>query len=113
MLKIDCPYKFSLVYAMDIYTIIFILFIFALVAAFYLLHRSEVRTKNKYKMTAYNLLEEKNPDPKKVKETIRLLHIYGGRFRKDPEFEQLVKLLINLLAEIEDTGVVPESKIRK
>ena len=98
---------------MDLYTILFILFILALVAAFYLLHRSEVRTKNKHKMTAYNLLEEKNPDPKKVKETIKLLHLYGGRFRKDPEFEQLIGLLIDLLNEIEKTGVVLDKKVRK
>ena len=98
---------------MDIYTIIFILFIFALIAAYYLLHRSEVKTKNKHKMTAYNLLEEKNPDPKKIKETIKLLRLYGGRFRRDPEFEQLTKILIDLLYEIETTGAVSESKVKK
>lgn len=98
---------------MDIYTIIFILFIFALVAAYILLHRSEARTKNKCKITAYSLLEEQNPDPKKIKETIRLLNVYGGRFRRDQEFEQLIQLLAGLLAEIESPGAVLDKKIRK
>jgi hypothetical protein len=98
---------------MDIYTVIFILFILGLAAAYYLLHRSEVRTKNKCKMTAYKLLEEKNPDPKKIKEAIRMLNLYGGRFRRDQEFEQLIKLLADLSDEIKGKDVVTEGKIRK
>ena len=70
----------------------------------YLLYRSEGKTKNKHKMTAYNLLEEENPDPKKIKETIRLLRLYGGHWRKDQEFVQLVRLLSDLLIEIENAG---------
>lgn len=98
---------------MDIYTILFIVFIIALIAAYYLLHRSEVKTKNKHKIAAYNLLEEKNPNPKKVKETIRMLHMYGGRFRRDPEFEQLITLLLDLMHELEKSDVVPDKKVRK
>lgn len=90
----------------------FILIVLALVAALYLLHRSEVKTKNKYKLVAYNLLEEKNPDPEKVKETIKFLHIYGGRFRRDHEFGQLQILLTHLLNEIEKPGK-PERQIKK
>ncbi|MHB8105782.1 MAG: hypothetical protein ACYDG5_09670 [Dehalococcoidales bacterium] len=87
---------------MDIFY--FALIVLALVAGLYFLHRSEVNTKNKHKMTAYNLLEEKNPDPKKIKETITYLRLYGGRFRKDHEFGQLQILLIDVLNEIEKPG---------
>ena len=88
--------------ALDI--ILFIVIILALVATFYFLHVSEFKTKNEHKMTAYNLLEEKNPDPKKVKETIKMLRLYGGRFRKDHEFGQLELLLMDLLHDIEKPG---------
>jgi len=79
----------------------FILIVAALVGGYFLLHRSETNSKNKYKMAAYNLLEEKNPDPKKIKETITYLRLYGGRFRKDHEFGQLQMELMELLNEIE------------
>jgi predicted Holliday junction resolvase-like endonuclease len=95
---------------MDI--VIFILIILALAVALYLLRRSEAKTKNKYKLDAYNLLEEKNPDPKKVKETIKFLHIYGGRFRQDHEFQQLQILLTDLLNEIEKPGK-PDRQVKK
>ncbi len=91
----------------------FVGLILVLVGGFYLLHRSETKTKNKYKMTAYNLLEEKNPDPKEVENTLRMLHVYGGRFRKDPEFDQLQVLLIDLLRDIENTGVATGRKVKK
>jgi hypothetical protein len=93
--------------------VIFIVIVLVLVGAVILLHRSEVKTKNKHKITAYNLLEEKNPDPKKIKSTIRMLHVYGGRFRKDQEFAQLIKMLSNLLNEIEKTDTEPKIKVRK
>jgi hypothetical protein len=84
---------------MDIFY--FILVAVALGGILYLLHRSDVRTKNKYKLAAYKLLEEKNPDPKKVKDTLKMLHLYVGRFRKDHEFVQLQILLSDLLLEID------------
>ena len=80
--------------------IIFVLIILALVAAIWLLNRSEKKTKNKWKLTAYNLLEEKNPDPNKVKETIKFIRIYQGRFNKDPEFAQLDNLLCDLYRDV-------------
>ena len=97
--------------AVDI--VIFIVIFLALVGIFILLHRSERKSKNKCKITAYNLLEENNPDPKKVKDTIRLLRLYSGRFRRDQEFIQLVKMLQDLLSEIEKSGTSPEMKVRK
>lgn len=85
---------------MDI--LFFILIILALVAAFWFLHVSEYKTKDKHKIAAYNLLEEKNPDPKKIKQTITALRLYGGRFRKDHEFSQLQIMLSDLLDETEN-----------
>jgi hypothetical protein len=80
--------------------ITFVLVILAIAAALWLLYRSEKRTKKKWKLTAYRLLEEKNPDPKKIKDTIRFIRIYGGRISKDPEFTHLDKLLCDLYLEI-------------
>jgi FtsZ-interacting cell division protein ZipA len=90
----------------------FILIVIALVAAIWLLHRSESKTKNKWKLAAYNLLEEKNPDPQKVKETVKFLRIYGGRFRKDPEFTQLDILLCDLYRETNKPNTA-EKKTKK
>jgi hypothetical protein len=90
----------------------FILIVIALAVSIWLLHRSEKRTKNKWKLTAYKLLEEKNPDPKKVKETIKFLHIYGGRISKDPEFTQLDLLLSDLLREIDNPNMA-DKKTKK
>lgn len=83
---------------MDIFY--FFLILAALAVILWLLHRSDVRTKNKYKLSAYKLLEEKNPAPEKVKDTLKMLHLYQGRFRKDHEFEQLQMQLADLLREI-------------
>ena len=91
----------------------FVGLILVLAGAMYLLYRSEGKTKNKHKMTAYNLLEEENPDPKKVKETIRLLRLYGGHWRKDQEFVQLIRLLSDLLIEIEKNGDTLGSRVKK
>jgi len=90
----------------------FILMILVLGSLSYLLYRMDVSAKKKYKMTAYDLLDKKNPDPKKIKDSIRLLRLYGGRFRKDPECSQLIGLLVNLLDEIEKTSVAPDRKVR-
>jgi hypothetical protein len=81
--------------------VFFILFILALIAGFYFIRKSDIRTKNKYKLNGYHLLEEPHPDPKKIVETIKLLRLYGGRWRKDKEFVDLVRLLADRLNEIE------------
>lgn len=93
--------------------IIFVAIMLALGAAWYFLHRSEGRTKNKHKMTAYNLLEQENPDPKKIKETLRLLRLYGGHWRRDREFAELGRLLSDLLNEIEKSGAAPSKSVRQ
>ncbi|MGD1119063.1 MAG: hypothetical protein ABR886_06205 [Dehalococcoidales bacterium] len=78
---------------------IFILVILALGAAMFFLQRSEKRTKNKYKKEAYRLLDTPDPDPTVVAKTIKLLRLYGGRWRKDKEFVELVKRLAERLPQ--------------
>ncbi len=90
----------------------FIAILLGLGALIYLLHRSEARTKNKYKLVAYKLLEKDNPDPVKIKECIKFLRIYGGRFRRDKEFDKLQTLLIDLLRNCEKTSVIPDEKVK-
>lgn len=84
--------------------VIFILIVLALGGLWYFLHVSESKTKDKHKMAAYTLLEQKNPDPQKIKETIKMLRLYAGRFTKDQEFGQLEVMLADLLQEIEGSG---------
>ena len=71
----------------------FILFILALVGLFIFLRKLDAKDKNKFKKAAYNLLETSDPDPKEVKNTLRGLRLYGGKFRKDKEFMLLIKRL--------------------
>jgi len=93
--------------------VFFVVIILALIGITILLHRSETKTKNKCKITAYNLCEEKNPDPKKIKDTIKLLRLYSGRFRRDQEFIELIKMLQDLLNETEKSDALPKMKVRK
>jgi hypothetical protein len=70
-----------------------ILFIAFLVFLLVFLSRLDKHTKNKHKQAAYKLLETSGPDPKEVRNTIKLLRLYGGRWRKDKECIQLVERL--------------------
>jgi hypothetical protein len=69
------------------------LFIIVLVAALVGLSKLDNRTKKKYKREAYRLLESSGSEPKKVKDTIKGLRLYGGRWRKDKECSQLIERL--------------------
>ncbi len=71
----------------------FALIILALAALMYFLIRVEKRIKTKYKKTAYGLLDVARPDSKEIRETIRGLRLYGGRWFKDKECIQLVNRL--------------------
>ena len=73
----------------------FFLFLLVMVALLILLIRVDRRTRNRYKKTAYRLLETDNPDTKEVRNTIKGLRLYGGRIRKDKESAQLVNRLLN------------------
>jgi hypothetical protein len=74
--------------------VIFVLIIIALIAIMFLLNRAEKRTKARYKKNAYALLETDTPSTKELKDTIKGLRLYGGRFFKDKECAQLVERLI-------------------
>lgn len=73
-----------------VYFILVILFFGFLL---YLISRFDRKVKNRHRKTAYSLLEMDNPDPKEVKNTIKGLHLYGGRWRKNKEFQQLIMRL--------------------
>lgn len=80
----------------------FILVILVLIFLLYLLNRLDKRTKNKWRKSAYDLLEMENPDKNEVINTIKYLRLYGGRIRKDKEFVQLVARLQDKLDTNED-----------
>jgi hypothetical protein len=69
------------------------LFVLALVAALFGLSKMDAKAKKKYKQDAYRMLESDNIDQKKLKDTIKGLRLYGGRWHKDKESAQLVEKL--------------------
>ena len=71
----------------------FILIILVLIGIMVFLSRMDTRTKNKYKTDAYELLELSDPDPKKVKDCLKGLRLYGGRIKKDKEARDLANRL--------------------
>jgi hypothetical protein len=80
---------------------------FALIILFFgfllfLLTRYDRRAKNRYRKTAYSLLETDNPDLKEIKNTIKGLHLYGGRWRKNKEFQELIMRLHNKLDSLRE-----------
>jgi hypothetical protein len=72
---------------------IFVLIILAVIGIIVLLNRYEKSIKVRYKKTAYNLLETERPSSKEIRDTIRGLRLYGGRWFKDQECVQLVNRL--------------------
>jgi len=80
--------------------VLFILVIIFAVGAWYLLRRDTFRVKKKYQKEAHRLLGEDRPDPKAILKTMKLLHIYGGRNRKDTETRDLIKHLNDKLEQL-------------
>ena len=76
---------------MDVF--LFIIVIVGMVGIFYLMMRWEKSTKKTYKEKAANLLLTSDPDLKELKDTIKNLHLYAGRFRKDKEALSLITQL--------------------
>ena len=74
--------------------VIFILIIVTLVLIIVFLNRLEKIIKTKFKKTAYGLLETARPTSKEMKDTIKGLRLYGGRWFKDKECTQLVDRLL-------------------
>lgn len=79
----------------------FALIVLGLMAAWFILNRMDRRTKNKYKKEAYRLLETPSATAKEITYNIKMLRLYGGRFRKDKEFVQLVNRLIEKLEKMD------------
>lgn len=69
------------------------LFIIILVLLLVGLNKLDVSTKKQHKQAAYKLLETSAPDTKEVKNVIKNLRLYGGRWRKDKECAQLIQRL--------------------
>ena len=86
---------------MDISYLYFILIILALVGVFYLLTRMDKKQKNRYKIDAYRLLDMQTPPQSEVLRTMKMLRLYGGRWRKDKEFVQLINRLSEKLDKTE------------
>lgn len=74
--------------------IVFILIILALALIIVFLNQIEKRIKTKFKKTAYSLLEAARPTSQEMKDTIKGLRLYGGRWFKDKECAQLVQRLL-------------------
>ena len=81
--------------------VLYILMIAVLVGVIFLLRKLENRDKNKYKKAAYALLDDASPSPKEIKDTMRHLNLYRGRFRKDKEFTLLLKRLSDKLDDVQ------------
>ena len=64
------------------------------------LSRSQNRTRDKYKVDAYKLLETSDPSPKEVKDIIKALQLYGGRWHKDKESVELVRRLQSKFSQL-------------
>ena len=69
------------------------LFIIILALLLVGLSKLDARTKKKHKQAAYKLLETSGPDAKEVKNAIKALRLYGGRWHKDKECLQLIQRL--------------------
>ena len=70
----------------------FALIVLALIGAWMLVNRIDRRAKERYRRDAYRIL-----DKKEVKDTLRGLSLYGGRLKKDKEFDELKKRLYRKL----------------
>ena len=81
--------------------LLYVLMIAVLVGIIFLLRKLENRDKNKYKKAAYTLLDDASPSPKELKDALRHLNLYRGRFRKDKEFTLLIKRLSDKLDAVE------------
>ncbi len=82
----------------------FILLILFLVFVLILITRIEKGTKNRWRKTAYGLLEMKTPTAEEILKTIKHLRLYGGRLRRDKEFKQLIMRLQDKLNAMDDTS---------
>jgi hypothetical protein len=79
----------------------FFLFAAFLIGMLVLVARIEARSKNRQRKAAYDLLEKPDPSIMEVRQVLKGLRLYGGRWRKDKEFQQLIARLEERLRSIE------------
>jgi hypothetical protein len=80
----------------------FVLFMVVLAGILFFISWSDKKMKRKYVEDAVNLIQSPNPERKKLVDTIRGLRLYGGRWRKDPEFQELRLQLQDKLASLKE-----------
>jgi hypothetical protein len=79
----------------------FFLLVAFLVGMLVLLSRMDARAKNRQRKAAYALLEQPNPSGNEIRQVLKGLRLYGGRWRKDKEFQQLT---VRLEERLRNTG---------
>ena len=79
----------------------FILIILFLVFLLFLCNRIEKGIKNKWRKTAFDILEMANPNKEDILKTIKHLRLYGGRIRRDKEFKQIIERLQDKLERLQ------------
>jgi hypothetical protein len=80
----------------------FFLFVAFLVGMLVLLSRIEARAKRRQRKAAYDLLEQPDPSDREIRQVIKGLKLYEGRWRKDKELTQLVARLAERLKSPRD-----------
>jgi len=80
----------------------FFLLLAFLAGALFLLFRLEGREKRRQRKAAYNLLERRDASAREIKQALKSLRLYGGRWRKDKEFIQLIARLEERLKNARD-----------
>jgi len=78
--------------------IILVLFVVLLIGLRIVLSKA----KKEYKKDAYRLLDKSNTNTKDIKETIKALNNYVGRWKKDEEAAQLIKRLMDKLEQMRE-----------
>ena len=82
--------------------VFFALLVVVLAGLVYILRRMDTRAKNKHRKAAYKLLEATDPGVKEIKDALKALHLYGGRWRRDKEFAELARRLADRLNKIKE-----------
>jgi hypothetical protein len=83
------------------YVYLFLLVAF-LAGALFFLFRLEKQAKYRQRRAAYDLLEKKNSSAQEIKQALKGLRLYSGRWRKDKEFLQLIARLEERLKNARD-----------
>jgi cbb3-type cytochrome oxidase subunit 3 len=82
----------------------FILLVAFLAGLLYFLFRLEKQAKRQQRKAAYELLERQDASAKEIKQVLKGLRLYGGRWFKDKEFVQLIARLEEHLIKTGEYG---------